>query len=97
MGASRNEFACTSGSGEPRRPYLPQGEGDYERIALIESDLPDSEKWLDVRGVELYLRISKRTVYRLVERGEVPYIRIGRRYRFNKRDLDVALDAPGLQ
>jgi excisionase family DNA binding protein len=92
MGSARNEFGY--GAHGPRNSYQPQGEEDYVRMELIKSDIPDSEKWLDVRGVELYLRISKRTVYRLAARGTIPYVRIGRRYRFNKRALDNAITIP---
>lgn len=38
------------------------------------------------------LRVSKATVYRLVERGELPAARIGGQIRINVADLRAAID-----
>jgi len=34
------------------------------------------------------LRVSNMTVYRLVQSGEVPALRVGRSYRIREEDLD---------
>lgn len=38
------------------------------------------------------LRVSTMTVYRLVRRGELPAVRVGRNYRIRRRDLLAYLE-----
>jgi excisionase family DNA binding protein len=38
-----------------------------------------------------YLRVSPKTVYRLIEKGELPASRVGRQYRVSQSDIDVFL------
>lgn len=47
--------------------------------------------WL-VSDVADYLNISPRAVYRLVAASALPHIRLGRRLRFAKTDIDEHLD-----
>jgi excisionase family DNA binding protein len=37
------------------------------------------------------LRVSTMTIYRLIRRGELPAVRIGRNYRVRAEDLDAYL------
>jgi excisionase family DNA binding protein len=39
-----------------------------------------------------YLRVTPRTIYRLIRSGELPAVRIGRQWRFRRTDLDDWLD-----
>jgi excisionase family DNA binding protein len=39
-----------------------------------------------------YLRVTPRTIYRLIRAGELPAVRIGRQWRFRRVDLDNWLD-----
>jgi excisionase family DNA binding protein len=39
-----------------------------------------------------YLRVTPRTIYRLIRTGELPAMRIGRQWRFRRSDLDEWLD-----
>ena len=50
---------------------------------------------LDVTEVAEYLRISRSSVYKLIERQQIPAIRIGRLLRVRKKDLDETLHAMG--
>jgi excisionase family DNA binding protein len=34
------------------------------------------------------LKVDPRTIYRLIRSGELPAVRIGRRWRFRRSDLD---------
>jgi len=34
------------------------------------------------------LKVDPRTIYRLIKSGELPAVRIGRRWRFRRSDLD---------
>ena len=39
-----------------------------------------------------YLQVNLRTVYRLIKAGKIPAVRIGRQWRFRKRDIDAWLE-----
>lgn len=56
-------------------------------------DLPDG--LMDVPQVVEYLRVSKTSVYKLIERQKIPAIRIGRLLRVRKDELDETLRAMG--
>jgi excisionase family DNA binding protein len=38
------------------------------------------------------LRVSTMTIYRLIRRGELPAVRVGRNYRVREADLEAYLD-----
>ena len=48
---------------------------------------------LTVAEVAERLRVSTMTVYRLIQRDELPALRIGRSYRIDRSDLDAYLAA----
>lgn len=74
-------------------PAVARNEEDLERIARICAAGTDGDIWMDTRSVELYLGISRRTLYRLVKNGAIPASRVGRRIRVSKRALDAAIAA----
>jgi excisionase family DNA binding protein len=39
-----------------------------------------------------YLRVTPRTIYRLIQTGDLPAVRIGRQWRFRRSDLDLWLN-----
>jgi excisionase family DNA binding protein len=39
-----------------------------------------------------YLRVTPRTIYRLIQTGDLPAVRIGRQWRFRRTDLDAWLN-----
>lgn len=49
--------------------------------------------YLTVREVAERLRLSKMTVYRLMESGEMPSLRVGRSFRIPAQDLEHYLSA----
>jgi len=48
----------------------------------------ENESYLRVEGVSNYLKISKSMVYKMVNRREIPHVRIGTRLIFDRDDLD---------
>lgn len=38
-----------------------------------------------------YLHVNLRTIYRLIKAGRIPAVRVGRQWRFRKRDIDAWL------
>jgi excisionase family DNA binding protein len=49
-----------------------------------------TKEWFTVEEAAEYLRVSKRTIYKLTQEGRLPAFRIGeqRHRRFRKEDLD---------
>ena len=48
--------------------------------------------FLTTEEVLTYLKVTPRTIYRLIRTGELPAVRIGRQWRFRRHDLDSWLD-----
>ena len=49
------------------------------------------DEFLTTEQVLAYLRLNLKTVYRLINAGKLPAIRVGHQWRFRKRDLDAWL------
>jgi excisionase family DNA binding protein len=56
-------------------------------------NFPNDEIFLTTEEVLEYLQVNLRTVYRLIKAGKIPAVRVGRQWRFRKRDIDTWLDA----
>jgi len=62
----------------------------YQGLAL---NFPTDEVFLTTEEVLEYLQVNLRTVYRLIKAGKIPAVRVGRQWRFRKRDIDGWLDS----
>jgi excisionase family DNA binding protein len=58
-------------------------------------NLPTDEVFLTTEEVLEYLQVNLRTVYRLIKARKIPAVRVGRQWRFRKRDIDAWLDSQG--
>ena len=68
--------------------YLPTGPGDAQRMELLNMPGDDSDVWLDVRTVQLYLQISLTSIYKLIHQGEIPAVKLGTKtIRVNRKAL----------
>ena len=56
-------------------------------------DTSASTSLLTTDEVLEFLRVKSCTVYRLIKSGDLPAIRIGRRWRVRRSDLEAWLDA----
>jgi excisionase family DNA binding protein len=54
---------------------------------------PHEEGFLTTEEVLEYLQVNLRTVYRLIKAGKIPAVRVGRQWRFRKRDIDAWLES----
>ena len=54
------------------------------------------ESFLTTEQVLAYLQVNRRTVYRFIKAGQIPAVRVGRQWRFRKRDVDAWLDGQPL-
>ena len=55
------------------------------------------ETFLTTEEVLEFLQVNLRTVYRLIKAGKIPAVRVGRQWRFRKRDIDAWLDSQRLR
>jgi excisionase family DNA binding protein len=51
----------------------------------------NDEHFLTTDEVLDYLQINLRTIYRLIKAGKIPAVRVGRQWRFRKKDIDTWL------
>lgn len=47
-----------------------------------------SESLMTVRDVAKYLGLSERTIYSMIKNEEIPYVKVGGRYRFNREKIE---------
>ena len=52
-------------------------------------NFPNDEIFLTTEEVLEYLQVNLRTVYRLIKAGKIPAVRVGRQWRFRKRDITL--------
>jgi excisionase family DNA binding protein len=55
------------------------------------SDARSRSRYVTVAEVAGLLRVSNMTVYRLVQSGQLPAVRVGRSYRIHEEDVDSYL------
>jgi excisionase family DNA binding protein len=65
----------------------------FESQIIVALNLPTDEVFLTTEEVLEYLQVNLRTVYRLIKAGKIPAVRVGRQWRFRKRDIDAWLDS----
>ena len=58
-------------------------------------DRSPDDVFLTTEEVLEYLQINLRTVYRLIKAGKIPAVRVGRQWRFRKKDIDAWLESQG--
>ena len=66
---------------------------DNLTMVVERHDLGSFPSLLTIEEVAEILRLSKTSVYRLVERRELPFCRVGRNLRFTRKDLEAYLEA----
>lgn len=54
---------------------------------MSRAEVPPKIELLTVSEVAGLTRVSTMTVYRLIKRGELPAVRVGRSYRIRRQDL----------
>jgi excisionase family DNA binding protein len=62
-------------------------------VHAVTLHLPTDEVFLTTEEVLEYLQVNLRTIYRLIKAGKIPAVRVGRQWRFRKRDIDAWLDS----
>ena len=80
------------GAGRRRGSYG-RGYNPRRRGRGLSVDCATDETFLTTEEVLEYLQVNLRTVYRLIKAGKIPAVRVGRQWRFRKRDIDAWLDS----
>lgn len=57
-------------------------------MAAIKKDENSSNSMMKVSDVAEYLRLSEAKIYRMANSGQLPALRLGKTWRFNKKILD---------
>src|SRR6186713_3013662 len=60
---------------------------------VLSGHLTHDDIFLTTEEVLEYLQVNLRTVYRLIKAGKIPAVRVGRQWRFRKRDIDAWLES----
>ena len=50
------------------------------------------EELLTLKELSKYLKISKPTIYKMVEQGKIPALKIANQWRFKRGDIDSWLE-----
>ena len=50
-------------------------------------------EYLKIEDISAYLNIKSKTLYAMVESGDIPHYRIGRLIRFKREDVDLWMEA----
>ena len=58
------------------------------RISAVEVPEMSSDEIMNIKEVSHYLKIPVSTVYKLVQDRKVPAVKLGKHWRFMKKDLD---------
>lgn len=73
---------------------MPKGKREGDQLTLLKPKLSRQERTagmdeeiLDVEGAARALGVSTRTIYSLARKGEIPAMRVGREWRFARRNL----------
>lgn len=51
------------------------------------------DSFLTTEEVLEYLHVNLRTIYRLIKAGKIPAVRVGRQWRFHRRDIEAWLES----
>jgi excisionase family DNA binding protein len=54
-----------------------------------------ADRWLSVEEIGNYLGVSSDTIYRWIERFNMPACRVGRLWKFKKEQVDQWVEASG--
>ena len=62
------------------------------RMTIIDSSTDNPRRLMTIEEVIDYLRVNARTIYRLIQSGDLPAVRVGRQWRVRRGDLDEWLE-----
>jgi len=80
-----------------RRRGTPTGEQTMKRAAVVRKEARlEFPEVMNLNQLAAYLQLSPQTIYKKVERGEIPGAKIGRQWRFKRAVIDEWLERTAL-
>jgi excisionase family DNA binding protein len=61
-------------------------------MTIFDTSTDNGRRLMTTEEVIAYLRVNARTVYRLIQAGDLPAVRVGRQWRVRRADLDDWLE-----
>lgn len=77
---------------EARIVVISNHKTDHESIDTQERRSQGGPEYFKIDDISMYLNIKVKTLYSLVESGDIPHYRIGRLIRFKKKDVDLWME-----
>jgi len=65
----------------------------HESVSTKAREYRNFNEYLKIEDISAYLNIKTKTLYAMVESGDIPHYRIGRLIRFKIEDVDLWMDA----
>lgn len=65
----------------------------HESASTKAREYRNFNEYLKIEDISAYLNIKTKTLYAMVESGDIPHYRIGRLIRFKKEDVDLWMEA----
>ncbi|MCL5808098.1 MAG: helix-turn-helix domain-containing protein [Deltaproteobacteria bacterium] len=65
----------------------------YESATTKAQENRNVNEYLKIDDISAYLNIKTKTLYAMVESGDIPHYRIGRLIRFKREDVDLWMEA----
>ncbi len=69
-----------------------KNENQPEKTFNIGQKQMTNEEVLNIKEVSIYLKIPVSTLYKLIQEGKVPAIKLGKHWRFMKKDLEMLFE-----
>ncbi len=60
----------------------------YRPVSVVYTLRPVPDTLLTIKQVAEYLMVSEKTVYRMLDRNQLPAVRVGAQWRFRRQDID---------
>ena len=64
-----------------------------ESVTTKAQEHKNANEFLKIEDISAYLNIKTKTLYAMVESGDIPHYRIGRLIRFKREDVDLWMEA----
>lgn len=61
-----------------------------DMINTIENDV---ERWLSLEEISRHLGVSKDTIRAWIKKGNIPYHKVGRQYKFRRSEVDAWVES----
>jgi excisionase family DNA binding protein len=64
----------------------------HESVKTMTQETRSFPEYLKIEDISTYLNIKSKTLYAMVESGDIPHYKIGRLIRFKREDVDLWME-----